>query len=283
MAKVFISYAHKDEAFAEALAQAVESKIGPETIWRDKNQLLPSEKFEQSILEALRGASVVIVIWSENSRESDWVKREASIADFEGKLIQVVIDGQGAHDLFAAQQYAEIDPSYRPVDRDHVQFRNLVSAIEARIELWKEKQLAISEVANRPTKMTGYIPYILVGGLSAIIGSVLVNYTGTSTASMIGEYTIAVDVDGWRRPNELSKDFYYPKNNIPDNCTVGRALSRVSGGSGYLNLDTHAILRDYSEELWRVDVTTSIASEQDASGSGAFDIDIFLLLNCRSK
>jgi hypothetical protein len=61
MGSVFISYAREDRATAWRLASEFEQRGW--TVWWDF-QLVPGERFRTAILEALRDADRVAVLWS---------------------------------------------------------------------------------------------------------------------------------------------------------------------------------------------------------------------------
>lgn len=74
MSYIFISYASEDRATAQVLAQTMEQRGW--SVWWDRN-IPPGKSFDRVIEEALERASCVIVLWSEASVKSDWVKAEA--------------------------------------------------------------------------------------------------------------------------------------------------------------------------------------------------------------
>ena len=89
MSDVFISYAKEDRAKAAELAAAMESQGW--TVWWDR-QIPPGRTFDEVIEEALTTARCVIVLWSELSVASRWVRAEASTADERGILVPVLIE-----------------------------------------------------------------------------------------------------------------------------------------------------------------------------------------------
>lgn len=74
MSHIFISYSSKDRPKAKALADILEGK-GWKTWW-DKN-ITPGKAFDKAISKALDEADCILVLWSKNSVESDWVLEEA--------------------------------------------------------------------------------------------------------------------------------------------------------------------------------------------------------------
>ena len=87
MADIFISYASVDRPIARRLADALEARGW--SVWWDHSNLRGGEHFDRVIEEAIRGAKVVVVVWSKASVESGWVRDEATLALEEKKLGRV--------------------------------------------------------------------------------------------------------------------------------------------------------------------------------------------------
>jgi tetratricopeptide (TPR) repeat protein len=92
MADIFISYASDDRPFARRLADALEARGW--SVWWDR-LVDGGDTFERVIEEAIRGARVVIVVWSKTAVESGWVRDEAMLALEERKLVPLRIDTAG--------------------------------------------------------------------------------------------------------------------------------------------------------------------------------------------
>jgi hypothetical protein len=89
MTDIFISYARQDQHRAKTLAEALSAKGW--VVWWDP-QLQAGEHFDDVIEQALADAKCVIVIWSEHSIQSRYVKDEASYALNRNKLLPIAID-----------------------------------------------------------------------------------------------------------------------------------------------------------------------------------------------
>ena len=89
MHDIFISYARKDRPIANRLAEKLEQQGW--SVWWDPKLLVGSE-YRRAILEALKTASSVIVLWSKTSVESTFVQDEAERARRRGVLIPVCIE-----------------------------------------------------------------------------------------------------------------------------------------------------------------------------------------------
>ena len=90
MADIFISYARADRPRAEQLAQALERDGW--SVWWDR-EIPPGRSFDEVIEEALAQARCVIVVWSEASVRSEWVKTEAAEAAARRILVPILADG----------------------------------------------------------------------------------------------------------------------------------------------------------------------------------------------
>ncbi len=86
---IFLSYAKEDLARARALAESLQS-VGW-SVWWDR-RLRPGEDFAKVIGTQLQEARCVIVLWSQISVNSGWVRDEASEALKRNVLIPLLID-----------------------------------------------------------------------------------------------------------------------------------------------------------------------------------------------
>src|SRR5215468_57161 len=86
MADIFISYSKQDQDEAHLLAAFLEAE--GYSVWWDTS-LLSGDSFRKVIMTELGRARAVIVAWTENSIQSDWVMSEAGRAHADRKLIPV--------------------------------------------------------------------------------------------------------------------------------------------------------------------------------------------------
>jgi TIR domain len=89
MSDIFISYKREEQATARKLANALESESW--TVWWDP-KLRAGEHFDDVIEKALDEAKCVIVMWSELSVQSRYVRDEATHALERGKLVPLAIE-----------------------------------------------------------------------------------------------------------------------------------------------------------------------------------------------
>ena len=90
MHEIFISYSRRDIATVQTLTTAL-SQQGV-TVWVDKSDIQEGDAYDTQIEEAIAQTNVVIVLWSEHSVKSHWVRAEAAYALAKHKLLPISID-----------------------------------------------------------------------------------------------------------------------------------------------------------------------------------------------
>jgi WD40 repeat protein len=112
----FISYSHKDEAFAKRLESDLERYRPPQAITPHKRRLnifrdvqdLVGNELSDAIKQALLHSKFLIVICSPHSRASEWVGKE--IDEFmqqheKGRIIPVLISGRPNHEVAPGEEH----------------------------------------------------------------------------------------------------------------------------------------------------------------------------------
>jgi hypothetical protein len=89
MTDVFLSYAREDRERAGVLAAALEAQGW--SVWWDR-KIVAGDTFDQTIEEQLSTAKSVVVLWSEQSVGSEWVRNEAGAASERDVLVPVLLD-----------------------------------------------------------------------------------------------------------------------------------------------------------------------------------------------
>ena len=77
MSDIFISYSSKDRPWVDTFAKVLESQGW--SVWWDR-QIPTGGSFHAVIRQELRAATCAIVVWSEQSVDSEWVQAEADEA-----------------------------------------------------------------------------------------------------------------------------------------------------------------------------------------------------------
>jgi hypothetical protein len=124
MADIFISYAREDRSRIEPLAKSLQS-LGWSVFW---DRTIPAGKtWRQVIGDALKTTRLVIVAWSKDSIESDWVQEEADRGRRRNILIPVLIDNIDPPLGFGTIQAADLT-SWNPA-QSSPEFEKLISDI----------------------------------------------------------------------------------------------------------------------------------------------------------
>jgi hypothetical protein len=83
-ADVFLSYSSDDGAQIQSLVGELEGKHI--SVWYDQG-LIAGQPYREVLRQRIETVKAVVVLWTENSIRSKWVKSEADIADRQNKLI----------------------------------------------------------------------------------------------------------------------------------------------------------------------------------------------------
>jgi TIR domain len=126
MADVFISYAREDKARAEQVARGLVG-LGLDVFW--DSEIPPGQTWADYIQDKLTSCKAVVVLWSENSTKSQWVREEARMGRDHGRLIPAMIDSAQAPFGFGEVQAANLaDWTGAP---DHSEWRRFSEAVRA--------------------------------------------------------------------------------------------------------------------------------------------------------
>lgn len=128
---IFVSYKREDERLAARLAKALEAEGF--RVWWDR-RLLPAQSWREQIQAALDAASVVIVVWTEESTgaHGDFVRDEAAQAKARGRLVPVMMERTSLPLGFGELQAIDLI-GWRGSTRNPF-FRDLVATVRARME-----------------------------------------------------------------------------------------------------------------------------------------------------
>lgn len=106
--EVFVSYAHQDLDAVDRIVHDLEA-AGLRVFW-DQN-LLPGQRWSEVVESALNASKAVLVVWSQTSVKSAWVRAEASAAMDRGMLVPVRIDDAVIPLPFGQVQSADLSDS----------------------------------------------------------------------------------------------------------------------------------------------------------------------------
>ncbi len=91
--QVFLSYAHRDGALADALAEDLKKR--GLSVWSREAEFLPGDNVWQRNGEALKASEAMVVLLSPEAMRSEWVQHEIEYAlgnrNYEGRLFPVQV------------------------------------------------------------------------------------------------------------------------------------------------------------------------------------------------
>ncbi|MFT6039403.1 MAG: adenylate cyclase [Candidatus Azotimanducaceae bacterium] len=125
MAQVFLSYSHEDLPRVSPLVNALEAE--GYSIWWDR-ALQPGDSFENTIDQEIQAAGCIVVIWSEKSVASQWVKNEALEGLDRKILLPVLLDDVRLPVAFKQHQGVNFKRWPETVDPD--EYRRFITAID---------------------------------------------------------------------------------------------------------------------------------------------------------
>jgi TIR domain len=125
MADVFISYSSADREAARVLAE----RLGERglAVWWDRS-IPPGRVYDEVIQEALHAAGCVVVLWSDDSVKSNWVRTEAAEGLAQDKLVPALIEPVTPPIEFKRIQAADL--SGWTGDADHTEYRKLAASVD---------------------------------------------------------------------------------------------------------------------------------------------------------
>jgi len=172
MSDIFISYTREDQATARKLADALEGEGW--TVWWDP-KLRAGEHFDDVIEKALNDAKCVIVMWSNRSVQSRYVRDEATYALNQNKLAPVAIENVNLPFRFKGVQ----TPSLLGWDgsKDASELRKLVEDIASIAGSPVTKAGPKAEQANGRIDQEVPNPWRTYGPVAAAVAVVLVIFS----------------------------------------------------------------------------------------------------------
>ncbi|HRP56132.1 toll/interleukin-1 receptor domain-containing protein [Agriterribacter sp.] len=126
MADIFISYSSEDKTRVRAIAETLEHKGW--SVWWDR-QIPVGQRYDTVIEQELNRAKCVIVIWTQRSVNSEWVKNEASEAAQRNILAPVILENVKIPLAFRRIEAAQLS-SWKG-EPDHPELEILFSAVES--------------------------------------------------------------------------------------------------------------------------------------------------------
>src|SRR5262249_35962314 len=178
MADIFVSYAKTDRSLASKLVAMLEAEGWK--VWWDTS-LAIGDDFRNEIMTELGRARAVIVIWTDASIKSDWVRSEAGRAQADRKLIPIKLDHL---------TYKDLPP---PFDVLHTENVGEADKIRAAVVAQLAKPAVEPSAAALLTKGFKYELLTWVG----IIGGALTLFTNLGAVLKLADWA-RVLVEHWR-------------------------------------------------------------------------------------
>ncbi|MDF0674094.1 MAG: toll/interleukin-1 receptor domain-containing protein [Nitrospira sp.] len=125
MSDIFISYSSKDRPWVERFAKTLETHGW--SVWWDRN-IPTGGSFNAVIRQELSAAKCAIVVWSEQSVESEWVQAEAAEAKKQDKYLPIKINESDIPLGFTQRTFQSLVDWEAGVD--HAGFSQLLKDIE---------------------------------------------------------------------------------------------------------------------------------------------------------
>ena len=178
MADIFVSYAKTDRSLASKLVAMLEAEGWK--VWWDTS-LTIGDDFRNEIMTELSRARAVIVIWTDASIKSDWVRSEAGRAQADRKLIPVKL---------AHLNYKDLPP---PFDVLHTENVGEEDKIRAAVITQLAKPAVEPSAVALLTKGFRYEVLTWVG----IVGGALTLFTNLSAVLKLADWA-RVLVEHWK-------------------------------------------------------------------------------------
>ncbi|MDX2290171.1 MAG: TIR domain-containing protein [Hyphomicrobiaceae bacterium] len=160
MTSIFISYAREDEMAARQIAERAKAKGF--NVWWDR-KLAVGDDFAVVIEQRISAADRVIVIWSQNSVKSRWVRDEAELAVRQNKLVPICIDK--SEPPLGFRSY-----NIRYVNNWDSDFKNLLDAMDPRVQVYTAIHVAAGSGGDEKQVSS------LLAGLSSEVRGKVVKY-----------------------------------------------------------------------------------------------------------
>ncbi|MEM0985716.1 MAG: toll/interleukin-1 receptor domain-containing protein [Pseudomonadota bacterium] len=180
MADIFISYKREDQeehGRVRPIADALRAE-GYDVFY--DVQVPPGSKWEDVLKDKIGQARAVLVLWSDASVRSDWVKEEAEMAKAAGKLIPVLLDPVDPPFGFARIESANLADWNG--DLGNTEWKNLVAAVKARIGAgerdtqpgvsavnYPAKQVTVTKHASAPPRKRRSMAGVLIGAAALAV------------------------------------------------------------------------------------------------------------------
>ena len=141
MSDLFISYASEDRSHVQALVKEFEDQGW--TVWWDR-YIDTGSSFDRRIEQALDESSCVVVVWSEASIGSDWVRAEAAEGLERNILVPILLDEVKPPLLFRQKQAVSLIEWKQRGGTDGAMLNQLLPSIASVLKSYADSSLPVS-------------------------------------------------------------------------------------------------------------------------------------------
>ena len=145
MSDIFLSYTSSDRELIRPLVTALETQ-GLTVFW---DRVIPVGKTWHGVIgEELNNSSAIVVVWSQDSVDSEWVLEEAGIGKAKGNLFPIRLDDTNPPLGFGSIQSADFSPWAG--NQEHPSFQSFVAVLDKHIQGSRQQELG--DIANNKVK-----------------------------------------------------------------------------------------------------------------------------------
>jgi len=255
---IFISYSRRDTESLQKIVLFLRNQGFK--VWVDNERLIPGTPiWEEEIEKAIKAASIVIVIMSPDSKNSEWVRREISLADqYRKHILPILVRGDEDTSItlrLVTRQFVDLrkDETTGLTSLHNALAGYLVETHEQLEEKLNSQtttntrnDISGTEVAKPSTSpgISQFLPWFTIGWAMAgfiagfiyssdIAGEIIAGMIGSAIGGVIGGFIISIAL---RSGNTISAN----QNNTfrttlawaiggPIGWTIGRYLTEASG------------------------------------------------------
>lgn len=203
MKDIFISYSRHDINVARDIKQRIEASTSAEC-WMDMEGIESGSQFQDVIISAINETKIVVLLLSESSMKSPWVKREINFANEKGKkVVPINIDGAKPADWFLFTFSGNDVIDFRNKDQQAKFFRDIARWCRHSAEDTRTTETTSPPTTAEGVTASGYVApwvpkaaYALQYALWGVLGIVSLRITFNSIGALyVGRSILPVILD----------------------------------------------------------------------------------------